>query len=281
MIGLFPNTIKPNAIQVANLVATFFKDRQIKVYAPSEVAVELGVLDLSLIDINQLEFAIVLGGDGSIIQLVHRYPALNIPIVGINLGNLGFMTAISQTNLFEGLEDLLSNNYRIERRIMMDGELSNGNTCFALNELVVHRARNPNLVELSIFVDGVYFNTFAADGVIVATPSGSTAYSLSAGGPIIAPEIEAFVLTPISPHTISNRPIVFMPKSEIQIQYSGKQYPVEIAFDGITSFSMQSGESFHIRRSSRIFSVVSLLRNSYFSVLRSKLGWSGRFQATT
>jgi NAD+ kinase len=157
---------------------------------------------------------------------------------------------------------------------MMQGSIANGDTCFAVNELVLHRSRTPTLVELTIHVDNTYVNTFSADGIIIATPSGSTAYSLSAGGPILTPELEALVITPICPHTISNRPIVLLPSHEIQLQNICPEDSVDISCDGILQFNISPGEIFRIRRSARNFKLVNLKRRDYYSTLRSKLGWA-------
>ena len=181
--------------------------------------------------------------------------------------------------VYPALQDLLNGSYTIQNRIMMQGKTAHNETCFAVNEMVVHRAQNPNLIELAVHVDGSYLNTFAADGIIVATPSGSTAYSLAAGGPILTPELEAFVITPISPHTISNRPIVLMPKEQIQIQYLSTYDPVEITFDGIAKYTMKTGEVFHLSKSPHTFALVNLMHHDYFATLRSKLGWTGKLKA--
>lgn len=195
--------------------------------------------------------------------------------MGINLGHLGFMADVPISEIYPSLIDLIEGAYEVQERLMMDGETIKGETCIAVNEMAVHRARNPSLIGLALHIDGVFLNTFEADGIIVATPSGSTAYSLAAGGPILTPEIEAFVITPISPHTISNRPIVVMPKEEIQIQYLSEYEPVEITFDGISKFNLRTGEVFRIRRSHRLFRLVSLHRHDYFATLRTKMGWTG------
>lgn len=161
---------------------------------------------------------------------------------------------------------------------MIQGESVHGERCFAVNDIVIHRGRNPSLVEIGIHVDDVYLNTFEADGIIVATPNGSTAYSLAAGGPIISPDLEALVVTPISPHTISNRPIVLTPKQEIQIQYLSDYDPIEIRADGLAHHELQTGEVFRITRYPKNFKLVTLLRRDYFSTLRTKLGWSGKLR---
>jgi len=149
---------------------------------------------------------------------------------------------------------------------------------FAVNEIVIHRASNPCLVDLAINVDEHYLNTFSADGVIISTPSGSTAYSLAAGGPIVTPELNALILTPICPHTISNRPIVLYPKNEITIEYKSNHAPVEITFDGFPCFSINAGEVITITLSQRLFRLVSMPGHDYFSTLRNKLGWAGKLR---
>jgi NAD+ kinase len=161
---------------------------------------------------------------------------------------------------------------------MMEGETVSNEKSFAVNDIVFHRARNTSIVDLSIHVDGVYINTFSADGIIFCTPNGSTAYSLAAGGPIITPEIDAFLLTPICPHTISNRPIVLSSAKEIQVQYLSEHDPIEITVDGINHYSLKTGEVFRVRKSARPFNCVSLNRNDYFATLRTKLNWSGKLR---
>ncbi len=161
---------------------------------------------------------------------------------------------------------------------MIQGETLTEEKCFAVNDLVVHRGKNPSLVEISIHVDGLYLNTFEADGVILATPNGSTAYSLAAGGPILSPSLDAVVLTPISPHTISNRPIVLTAHQEIQVQYLSDYDPIEIRADGFFFHTLQTGEVFRISRHPKTFKLISLHRNDYFSTLRTKLGWSGKLR---
>ena len=159
---------------------------------------------------------------------------------------------------------------------MMEGVAPENKPFFAFNDIVVHRAKNPSLVELSIHVDGTYLNTFSADGIILATPTGSTAYSLAAGGPIVSPELEAIVLTPISPHTISNRPLVLMPKESVEIQYLNPHDPVEITYDGVSRYSLPTNERCQVRVAKRKFRVVNLDHTDYFATLRTKLNWSGQ-----
>lgn len=231
---------------------------------------------LSSVPPHSIDCLISLGGDGTILRLVHHFPHLEAPILGINLGHLGFMADVPLSDLYPSLEELIAGHYRIEERVMMEGVTFSGERCFAVNEMVIHRAHNPGLIDLSIHVDGVYLNTFSADGLIISTPNGSTAYSLAAGGPILTPDLNAFVITPISPHTISNRPIVLMPKKKIEVQYLGSQTPIEITYDGFSRNTMEMNEIFTICKSVRTFKMVNLKRTDFFSTLRTKLGWVGQ-----
>lgn len=277
IIALFPNTSKPISIQIAKEIGSFLKSKNIEIVTEDDYAAEFGARPLSQVTMSDIDFRISLGGDGTILRLVHRHPTLEAPLLGVNLGSLGFMADIPFNDLYVSLQELVDGHYTIQNRIMMEGRRGE-DSCFAVNEMVVHRARNSSLIELAITVDGDYLNTFAADGVIISTPSGSTAYSLAAGGPILTPELHAFVLTPISPHTISNRPIVIMPKRELQIKYLSALEPVEITYDGISTFQMRTNDIFTVSLSTKTFRLVSLSRHDYFSTLRTKLGWTGKLK---
>jgi len=279
IVALFPNKQKNQSRSIAKGIQESLINRNVHVVVEDEDAAEFNTPPLSSIDPKTIDFLISLGGDGTILRLVHSHEELTAPILGINLGSLGFMADIPATEIYQGLQDLLEGAYSIQNRVMMEGETAQGERSFAVNDIVVHRASNPALVDLAIHVDGDYLNTFSADGIIIATPSGSTAYSLAAGGPILTPELEALVITPISPHTISNRPIVLMPSKDIQIQYLSEQEPVEVSFDGYVNFKMSRGDVLQIKRSPRSFRLVSLHRHSYFSTLRTKLGWAGKLRA--
>jgi NAD+ kinase len=278
IIALFPNTDKKQSKNLAIGIREFLSNHGVTVVAEDEEASQIGAKPMSEIDLKEITFMISMGGDGTILRLVHKYETLDAAILGINLGHLGFMADVPISDIYPSLQDLINGAYTIHNRVMVHGEMLNGEKCFAVNDIVVHRARNPSLVELAIHIDGLYLNTFEADGIILATPNGSTAYSLAAGGPIISPDLEALVLTPISPHTISNRPIVLTANQEIQIQYLSDYDPVEVRADGITSFHLQTGDVFRITRSRKDFKLISLLRHDYFSTLRTKLSWSGKLR---
>jgi NAD+ kinase len=278
IFALFPNTRKPQAKNIAIGIREYLLSRGIQVVVEDSDSEELNLPPLSSVDPKELKALISLGGDGTILRLIHRHSNLDIPIIGINMGSLGFLADVPISDIYPSLQDLIDGRYRIQERMVMEGETAKGETCFAINEMTLHRAQNPSLVDLGVHVDGIYLNTFSADGLIISTPTGSTAYSLAAGGPILTPELKAMVITPISPHTVSNRPIVLMPQKELQVQYLSEHDPVEIAFDGISSYSIRTGEVFNIRLSQRSFRLISLHRHDYFSTLRTKLGWTGKLR---
>ncbi len=278
IIAIFANTSKKQSKNLAIGIQEFLSNHGVTVVAEDEEAPHIGAKALSEIDPSKIDFMISMGGDGTILRLVHKYDNLNAPILGINLGHLGFMADVPISDIYPSLQDLMNGAYKVHERVAIQGETLHGDRCYAVNDIVIHRAKNPSLVELAIHVDGLYLNTFEADGVIIATPNGSTAYSLAAGGPIISPDLEALALTPISPHTISNRPIVLTANQEIQIQYLSDYDPIEVRADGLSHHNLQTGEVFRITRSAKNFKLISLLRRDYFSTLRTKLGWSGKLR---
>lgn len=279
IIAIFHNTKKKQSADIAKTIRSFLEDHSVTVVAEDEEALSIGANPLSSVAIESVNFAISLGGDGTILGLIHRHPLLQVPILAINLGSLGFMADIPLDEITTSLENLLQGNYRVQSRIVIEGTTARNKTNFAANEIVIHRAQNPCLVDLAIYVDDRYLNTFSADGIIISTPSGSTAYSLAAGGPILSPELNALILTPISPHTISNRPIVLRPDKEIKIEYISDHAPVEILYDGFPCFNMHSGEVLNITHSNRLFRLVSMPGHDYFATLRNKLGWSGKIRS--
>ncbi|MCH1430012.1 MAG: NAD(+)/NADH kinase [Chlamydiales bacterium] len=274
--ALFPNANKPKSKNLVIGIKDYLINHGADVTVMDEMAEELNAPPLSSVDPDKIDFLISMGGDGTILRILHHYPHLKAPLIGVNLGSLGFMADIPLSEIYPCLQDIINGQYHIEKRLMMEGETTNKEQTFALNDFVIHRSRNPSLIELAIHVDDSYLNTFTADGIILSTPTGSTAYSLAAGGPILSPSLNAFTLTPISPHTISNRPIVFLPEREVKIQYLSPGVPIEITCDGLKSYTMETGEVLRIRPCKHLVEMVRLNRYDYYSTLRTKLGWSGK-----
>lgn len=280
-IALFPNFSKPLACKIAIDISKFLTEHGAQVFAEDQTAESINANCLSSVDPASIDFMITLGGDGTILKAIHDHPLMEAPLMAINLGSLGFMADIPLDEIYPSLNYLLKGEYVIKNRVMMEGSSKNNQRCQAVNEIVIHRAQNPCLIDLAVHVDGVYLNTFSADGMIISTPSGSTAYSLAAGGPILTPEIDAYVLTPICPHTISNRPIVLKPQESIQIQYLQNKNPnnqasVEIHCDGHQIFKLPPLEIYSITPSKRYFKLINLPHHNYFLTLREKLGWRGQ-----
>lgn len=275
-IALFPNEKKEHSFDLAIEIREFFAKRNIPVVAEDEKAAKIGAVPLSSVDLKKIRFLISMGGDGTLLRIVHRFSHIDAPVLGINLGHLGFMADVPVKEIFESLQDLLDGKYEVNKRCVLETNSIEGKTIFAVNDIVFHRGLNYGLIELSIHVDNVYVSTFVADGVIISTPNGSTAYSMAAGGPIISPDLDAIVITPICPHTISNRPIVLTADHQIQIEYLSQNHPIDVRADGIDAFDLPHHRKVTVKRSSKHFKIVHLKRNDYFSTLRSKLGWSGK-----
>lgn len=276
LIALFPNEKKSQSFELAGKIRAFFSEHHIKVVTEDEKAKKIGALKFSEVNLQDIRFLISMGGDGTILRIAHQYGHLDAPILGINLGNLGFMADVPVQEVFSSLSDLLTGAYRIEERMILEATGPQSEKLLGINDLVIHRGKNYCLVELAVRSNNHLINTFAADGVIISTPNGSTAYSLAAGGPIISPELSAFVITPICPHTISYRPIVISADQQLEIECLSPYLPLDVRADGIDSFELPTHAKMTIQRSQKKFRIVKFHRNDYFSTLRTKMGWSGK-----
>jgi len=276
--ALFANTQKPQATEVLKDLSHFLQNHGVKVLLEHSDSFTQDELAKLLPTLANADFLVSIGGDGSILHLVHAIGIPHIPIVGVNLGSLGFLAEVNVKNLFSDFEAICKKTYRTTERLVIDGYIHNKHAGFAVNEITMHRGCYPNLIDLSIHVDGVFLNTFSADGVIISTPSGSTAYSLSAGGPIVTPDMQAVIITPICPHTMSNRPLVVMPKESLSIELSRGGERIDVAFDGQPPEILTLGDAIEIRKSAEHFRLLTLPTSDYFSTLRSKLGWAGSWR---
>lgn len=275
IIALFPNEEKKGSFDLAREIANFLSKHNVTVVAEDEKAKIISVQPISSISLKDINFLISIGGDGTILDLSHRYLGLSAPIVGVNIGEIGFMADIPVKEIYPSLQDILNRKYTVEKRLMLEVITPNNKIFYATNEAVVHRTSNSRLIKIQVTYGSKNLGTFSADGLIVATPNGSTAYSLAAGGPILSPELDSLVLTPICPHTISVRPIVLNANQEIQIKYiSNYKHSIELMTDGIDSCKIQPTEIVRIKKSSKTFNLVKLDKHDYFSSLSSKLGWA-------
>lgn len=230
---------------------------------------------------RQAELAIVVGGDGTMLGAARQLAPYNVPVAGINHGRLGFITDIPLPQAHDALRDLLAGRYNAEDRMMLTGRvLRNGEVlcqACALNDVVLSRAGRGGMIEMRLAVDGVYMNTQRADGIIVATPTGSTAYALAASGPIVHPGIEAMVLVPVSPQTLSNRPIVLPPSGVLSItltSMSRVEAGASIHFDMQSWSELQPGDRIEVLRAPNTIRFLHPPGYSFFSTLRHKLHWN-------
>ncbi|HEV2903794.1 MAG TPA: NAD(+)/NADH kinase [Pyrinomonadaceae bacterium] len=226
---------------------------------------------------RQVDLMLVLGGDGTMIATSRLIGDTEVPVMGVNYGGLGYLAEFRIEELFTALEPILAGDYKLERRLMLAVELRRGEdlvTCNrVLNDVVVNKSALARIIEIETYLDDQFVNSFRADGLIVATPTGSTAYNLSAGGPIIFPSMNAVVITPICPFTLSNRPIVVPDDSLIEVRLKTEKEEVALTLDGQVGFPLAAGDRVVIRKSKTTFNLVQPKNRNYFDLLRDKLKW--------
>lgn len=228
---------------------------------------------------KDVDCMIVLGGDGTVLQAARETKKLHIPIIGVNLGTLGYMTEIELSNLEESLERLISGDYEQENRMMLNGKVffADGRTeeGWALNDIVISRSGSLQIIKFNIYVNGQFLNGYSADGMIVTTPTGSTGYNLSAGGPLIEPKAKLIMLTPICPHSLNQRSIILSPEDVIEIEIPESRedmsQTVEVNFDGSHVVELQTGDRIRIVRSEKITEFIQLNQVSFLEVLHKKM----------
>jgi NAD+ kinase len=226
---------------------------------------------------GEVDLMLVLGGDGTMIATARLIGDQEVPVLGINYGGLGYLAEFRIEELFSALESILSANYRLDRRVMLDVELRRGTeppkTSRVLNDVVINKSALARIIEIETYFDRYFVNAFRSDGLIVSTPTGSTAYNLSAGGPVIFPSMNAVVITPICPFTLSNRPIVVPDNAEIELLLKTDNEEVALTLDGQVGFPMEVEDRVVIRKSRTTFNIIQPSNRNYFDVLRDKLRW--------
>ena len=223
------------------------------------------------------DLLLVLGGDGTLLAAAREAAPRGIPILPINLGSLGFLTSFTLQELYPALEETLAGHLAASERVMLRAALvrdgKNVEEQRVLNEVVINKGALARMIELKLTIDSDFVCRYRADGLIVATPTGSTAYSLSAGGPIVHPSVESIIITPICPHTLSDRPLVVGDKSSIEMHLVGPAETVYLTLDGQKGVQMQTGDRVRISRAEERLKLIQPKRKSYFEILRNKLKW--------
>jgi NAD+ kinase len=278
-VGFFVNTTKANAASVVEGVSTWLKERGIVPLLSEDQATALGRTSQTHISqtdvVEQADVMLVLGGDGTLLSAAHMPQIENVPILAINIGTLGFLTDASLDELYPTLESLLTGDYRVEHRMMLEVVVNRQGfpqpfQAFALNDVVIrHYTR---LIELDAYVDGELFIPYNADGLIIATPSGSTGYSLSCAGTIVAPQLEAILLTPIAPHSLTVRPFIADGAAEITVKMRAAYKSVDVFVDGQReTHSLTAGAVIEVKKAKRTIQLIRSQHHSYYKALRERL----------
>ena len=221
------------------------------------------------------DILVALGGDGTILAAAREVGELAIPILGVNLGKLGFLAEVTPEDLSSAIRDLHAGNFRIEERLVIEATSPSapGKTLFAVNDVVVDKARSSRVIDLETHIDGEYAVTYRGDGLIISTPTGSTAYALSNGGPIVTPASRVFGITPISPHTLSGRPLIIPETSHIKVIVHSSNDEVLVSADGQTQLPLPPPIELNVRKAGYTVRLVKRTDRTYFDVLRAKLHW--------
>jgi NAD+ kinase len=226
---------------------------------------------------EQSQLLLVLGGDGTLLAAARVAAPLGIPILPINMGSLGFLTSFMLEEMYPALEQVLAGRFSCSERVMLDVELHRDGDVIerqsVVNEAVINKGALARMIDLQLTIDGDFVCRYRADGLIVATPTGSTAYSLSAGGPIVHPGVESWIITPICPHTLSDRPVVVRDSSLVEVHLAGDTESVFLTLDGQTGIPMQAADVVRMRRAAERLRLIQPAQKSYFEILRNKLKW--------
>lgn len=281
-IGIVSNNDKREAIETANKIYEYLIKKEINVLMiESDKMPEF----YSLPSVTEEEFSarsdviLSVGGDGTFLRASKYSFKKEVPVLGINVGNLGFLTVVDTRSMYDAVDKILENNFKIEKRMLLEGRVFKGkkelrdigHPFLVLNEFTITRSMVGKIIKFEIIVNGIPIKTFTADGIIIATPTGSTAYSLSAGGPIVEPRSQVIIITPICPHTLLNRSIILGPDNVLEIKIESKNNKDYASVDGkIASFIIKSGHIFKVKKSKTKLKLVSFSDDMFFKVFKEK-----------
>jgi NAD+ kinase len=284
-IGLIGKPNHDGAKATIEALHEYLRENHYHVVVENSVAQSIDIKNMSvhpLTEIGELaDLAIVVGGDGYMLGAARVLACYNIGVIGVNRGNLGFLTDLSPTDLIPPLQAILKGESRSEQRFIIEaevyrhGKLKSSNS--AVNEAVLHAGKVANMIEFEVYIDNSFMFSQRSDGLIISTPTGSTAYSMSAGGPILTPNLNALSLVPMFPHTLTSRPIVVDGDSEIKLVLANENYEnLQVSCDGHVILAVMPGDEVIIKKSENTIRLIHPLDHSYFSVLRSKLSWGNK-----
>lgn len=281
-VGIVSKPAKPELAGILSHIFEWMDRHQYAVLIDRETAAYTNgreIVERDKIGARQPDYIIVLGGDGTLLSAARAVAKAGVPILGVNLGTLGFLTEVPLSELYSALDAIHVNRYSLDCRAMVNCQLVREGKCIAsyhaLNDAIVNKVSIARLASLDLFIDEMFVSNYKADGMIIATPTGSTAYSVAAGGPILMPSVEAFVVTPVSPHSLTHRPLVVRDTSEIVVLVNMEHEAAFLSIDGQVGMQLRNGDRIVCRKSEHN---VKLLRISktFFDVLRAKLKWGQR-----
>ncbi|MFO7982270.1 MAG: NAD(+)/NADH kinase [Desulfuromonadales bacterium] len=281
-IGIYAKQNHPDAARLADKVSQWLSEHGVEVYLEEDLARKTGNgegFPAKSIP-AMVNMIIVLGGDGTLISVARLIDDLKVPIFGVNLGSLGFLTEITTSEMMAVLEDVLRGDFTVSSRMMIDTSVRRQGEEIArynvLNDVVLNKGALARIVDMEAYVDDVYLTTYKADGLIVSTPTGSTAYNLAAGGPIIHPELNCLVLSPICPHMLTNRPILVSEDAHIKIELKFEDEDVVLTADGQVGMPLEHRDVVVVRKAKSRTYLIDSPSKDYFQVLRTKLRWGER-----
>lgn len=285
--GIWGNTDKPRFWELLDPIMIWAADNNLKPFLTTRILNQLPdgfdyeyqTID-SAEDFYQTDFLLTLGGDGTMLSAARAVAHRKTPILGIHLGQLGFMAEVTVNKMFDRLKMIVSGQYSLQRRMVLKAEIINGNgptVFYALNDFVIDRGRSQRIITMRLLSNDHFVSDYKADGLIIATPTGSTAYSLSVGGPIVMPKLKAIVVSPISPHTLSLRPIVLPDDRSLELSFPDEEVEkIAFAVDGQVSEYLKPKDKIYIQRAPFEIRMIDFEDSNYFQTLRRKMGWGKR-----
>jgi NAD+ kinase len=282
-IGIISKPKKTEIREIVPSLVQWLRERKIEVYIDRETASILESPEKYLTRNEmpgQVDLLVVLGGDGTLLAAARALNRKPVPILAVNLGGLGFLTVITREELYPTLEGVLAGDFATERRVQIEGELVRADevisSFLALNDVVLNKGTIARILDFDVLVNGRFVSTYKSDGLIVSTPTGSTAYSLAAGGPIVTPTVEAFVITPICAHTLTNRPLVLPDSIQIEVVVKSQREIAYLTVDGQVGIATHNEDIVRLKKASSFVEIIQPLCKDYFEILRQKLKWGER-----
>ena len=276
-IGIFPNMAKKEIENILEKMINFLQTQNVEVFLPEKVRV-IGKFNKFIVDNNflysNIDIALTLGGDGTLLSTGRKFASKGVPLCGINLGRVGFLAEIETDEIIDKLTKIINNNYFIEKRLMLEGVVyRNGEKIFsaeAINDIVVTKSGLSRMIKLKLLIDDILTAEYQADGIIFATSTGSTAYSLSAGGPIINPSLKVMLITPICPHSVNARPLIIDENEEIKLKVSARHNDIGLTVDGQIVYPLLPGDLI-IKKSLLTADFIRFTDKNYYKTIKKKL----------